>query len=535
MQTIKKTHILYLKNKLSNGLMLNGSIKQKLVIIIMSVAIFAVGVTTTTISLIGAINLKETLLNEVALVANIVGERNKYLLELGHQSQVSKNMEMFKIRPSVKIACIFDKNNAVFALYPIPSSEASSNNVLSSDAGFKAASACPLLNQPLSRINSNNVEVFQPIKDNDKIAGWIYVMADFREVNSYIKQQFFTAILVIIVVFILSYLLTLRLQKTISEPILELAKAASQVSSQKEYALHIINHKTSELLEDKYAKEIAILIRTINKMLSDIQKHEEQLHKNYRELKKAKEQVESASIAKSQFLATISHELRTPLNAIIGFSTIITSKLFGEINDKYLEYATDIHDSGVHLLEIINDILDLSKAEAGKLSIQLAAFSVTEAVEKAVRLVQERAHKSNVKLSVNIQDSLPYLMGDRVRYMQILLNLLSNAIKFTDSGGSVSVEVNCKNGESGQKLFHTIVSDTGIGMSAEEIKTAFQSFGQIDTGLDRKYEGTGLGLPLTKKLVELHGGSIHIDSKPKFGTVVHVIIPSNHVENIIVI
>jgi two-component system cell cycle sensor histidine kinase PleC len=126
-------------------------------------------------------------------------------------------------------------------------------------------------------------------------------------------------------------------------------------------------------------------------------------------------------------------------------------------------------------------------------------------------------------------------MGDRVRYMQILLNLLSNAIKFTDAGGSVKVEVNCKNGEDGRKLFHTIVSDTGIGMTSEEIKTAFQSFGQIDTGLDRKYEGTGLGLPLTKKLIELHGGSIHIDSKPKGGTVVHVIIPSNHVENIIVI
>ena len=516
--------------------MFNGSIKQKLVLIVMGVAIFAVALTTSTISLMGTINLKETLLSEVSLVAKIVGERNKYLLELGHQSQVSKNMEMFRIRPAVKIACIFDKNNDIFAFYPINDEEtASSRNILSTKAGFKAASACPLLNQKISRINADNVEVFQPIMYHDRVAGWIYVMADFREVNNYIKQQFFTAILVIFVVFILSYLLTLRLQTTISKPILELAKAASQVSSQKEYALHIIDHKTSELLEDKYPKEIAILIHSINEMLSDIQKHEQQLHQNYRELKKAKEQVEGASIAKSQFLATISHELRTPLNAIIGFSTIINSKLFGDINDKYAEYAADIHDSGVHLLEIINDILDLSKAEAGKLSIQLAPFCVVEAVEKSVRLVQERANNSKINLTFSIQDSIPYLMGDRVRYMQILLNLLSNAIKFTDAGGSVKVEVNCKNGEDGRKLFHTIVSDTGIGMTSEEIKTAFQSFGQIDTGLDRKYEGTGLGLPLTKKLIELHGGSIHIDSKPKGGTVVHVIIPSNHVENIIVI
>ncbi len=512
----------------------NGSIKQRLVLMIMGVTIFAVALTTSAISFMGAVNLKNTLLNEVSMVTNIVGERNKYLLQLGHQWQVTKNMEMFKIRPAVQIACIFDKNAKVFAFYPIPDG-ATESNILSTDEGFKAASACPLLNQTISRINDNGLEVFQPIIQGEEIVGWIYVMADLREVNSYINQQLFTAMLVILTVFILSYFLTLRLQRTISQPILELARAAEQVSSQQEYALHIINEKESELIEDKYAKEIVTLVRSINKMLRDIQKHEEELHKNYRELKKAKEQVEGASMAKSQFLATISHELRTPLNAIIGFSTIISSKLFGDINDKYLEYANDINDSGVHLLEIINDILDLSKAEAGKLTLQIAPFSVREAVEKSVRIVQERADASKVKLNVMIAENMPYMAADRVRYMQIILNLLSNAVKFTAEGGSVSIEVSCKEGVAGQKLFHTIVSDTGIGMTAEEINTAFQSFGQIDSGLDRKYEGTGLGLPLTKKLVEVHGGTIHIKSTPKAGTNVYVIIPSTLIENIIVI
>jgi signal transduction histidine kinase len=511
----------------------HSSIKQRLIMMIMGVAIFAVGITTTAISFIGTMNLKETLLNETAMVTNIVGERNKYLLQLGHQAQVAKNMEVFKVRPSVQLACIYDAQMTIFAFYPMP--DGAIDNILSTEEGFKAAANCPLLSQPISRFHHAGVEVFQPIMQGNQRVGWIYVLSDLREVNEYIQQQIFTALLVIFVVFILSYLLTLRLQRTISQPILELAKAAERVSGQKEYALRMMSDKEKQLLEDKYATEIVILVRSIDRMLKEIQQHEEELHKNYRELQKAKEQVESASIAKSQFLATISHELRTPLNAIIGFSTIISSKLFGDINDKYLEYAHDIHESGVHLLEIINDILDLSKAEAGKLTLQKDPFDVRQAVEKCVRILEERAEKGLVKVAMQLQDDMPYMVADRVRFMQILLNLLSNAVKFTGEGGDVTIDVHCKEEESGQILFFTRVSDTGIGMSSAEIDMAFQSFGQIDSGLDRKYEGTGLGLPLTKKLVELHGGTIYIESKPSAGTSVYVVIPSKRIENIVVV
>jgi signal transduction histidine kinase len=532
MKNILKKHIWGQRQK-NESADNQSSIKKKLVLMIMGVAVFAVALTTAAISFMGAINLKETLLKEVLMVTNIVSERNKYLLQLGHQWQVTKNMEVFKVRPSVRIACIYDEDKNVFAFYPMP--DGASENILSTEEGFKAAANCPLLNQPIARINDNGIEVFQPIIFQEKVHGWIYVMSDLREVNSYINEQLFTAMIVIFMVFILSYLITIKLQRSISSPILELARAAAQVASQQEYAIDLMQNNEKNIFQKSYNQEVTILIKAINKMLGDIQQHEEQLRFGNRELLRAKEQAESASMAKSQFLATISHELRTPLNAIIGFSTIISSKLFGELNDKYLEYAKDIHDSGVHLLEIINDILDLSKAEAGKLTLQTAPFNAVEAIEKSMRLLQERANSGNIKLSAKLPNDLPYFVADRLRYMQIVLNLLSNAIKFTESGGSVEIELRSTESENGEILFHTVVRDTGIGMNEDEIKTAFQSFGQIDSGLDRKYEGTGLGLSLTKKLVELHGGTIHINSKPNHGTTVYVIIPSKRLENIIVI
>lgn len=237
----------------------------------------------------------------------------------------------------------------------------------------------------------------------------------------------------------------------------------------------------------------------------------------------AKEAAEFANRAKSEFLANMSHELRTPLNAVIGFSELLLSKHAGEINDKQDEYLNDIRASGRHLLSLINDILDLSKIEAGKVELHEEVFGLQEVSENAARLVTERVREAELRLNLDVQKSLPDLRADKRMIKQILLNLLSNAIKFTQSGGEVSFAV-CVAGGGGMEF---TVSDTGIGMTAEEIETAMSVFGQVEGSHTRRHDGTGLGLPLVKSLAELHDGTLRIESTPGQGTAVRVWFPPN--------
>ncbi len=237
--------------------------------------------------------------------------------------------------------------------------------------------------------------------------------------------------------------------------------------------------------------------------------------------------VEAAELAhrsKGEFLANMSHELRTPLNAIIGFSDVMTSELFGPLgNDKYREYAQSIYESGEHLLELINDILDVSKLEAAHTGLMEEDLSLTDLCASCLRMMQERAEYAGIRLSSSIASDLPSLWADNRRLKQVLINLLSNAIKFTPVGGSVEVTAQ-RTAEGGLRLR---VMDNGIGMRPEDIPTAFTPFKQIDNSASRRHEGTGLGLPLARSLVELHGGSMTLRSAPQRGTEVSVWLPPN--------
>jgi len=244
----------------------------------------------------------------------------------------------------------------------------------------------------------------------------------------------------------------------------------------------------------------------------------------FREIEDKSRQLEVASQHKSEFLANMSHELRTPLNAIIGFSEVLTDRMFGELNEKQEEYLKDIYASGTHLLSLINDILDLSKIEAGRMELELTEFHLPTALDSALTLVRERAGRRSIALHMSLDERLGEVRADERKIRQVVLNLLSNAIKFTPEGGQIEVQAILKD-----PLVEVSVSDTGVGIAPEDQEKVFEEFRQVGTA-DKKAEGTGLGLTLCRKFIELHGGRIWVKSQLGAGSTFTFTIPVRRVD-----
>jgi signal transduction histidine kinase len=299
----------------------------------------------------------------------------------------------------------------------------------------------------------------------------------------------------------LSVLLSLFLAQRMARPIQALQTGVARIGA------GALDHRIAIHTGD----EIALLADDFNKMSAALQEAyatlENKVAERTRELAIANQKLEAASRHKSAFLASMSHELRTPLNSIIGFSELLQERLFGELNEKQAEYVDDILTSGRHLLSLINEILDLSKVEAGRMELEPTTFDLPLAIDNARTFVREKAAKHGIALDIDVDERLGSYTGDERKIKQILLNLLSNAVKFTPPGGRI--DINAKQANAAVEIS---VTDTGIGIAKEDQPKIFEEFCQVGSDSSKKVEGTGLGLTLAKKFVELHGGKIWVES-----------------------
>jgi len=293
----------------------------------------------------------------------------------------------------------------------------------------------------------------------------------------------------------LSILASLVLARRMVTPIRALQSGAAQIGA------GALEHR----IEVHTGDELEALADQFNRMSGQLQESYSGLE---RKVEERTEQLAIANRHKSEFLANMSHELRTPLNAIIGFSEVLHERMFGDANAKQMEYFQDIHSSGKHLLSLINDILDLSKIEAGRIELELSRFDLALALENVLTLIKERAGKHGIALELDVDPRLNSFLGDERKFKQILLNLLSNAVKFTPEGGRIGVKA-----VPVDSAVEISVADTGVGIAPEDQELIFEEFRQVGTDYAQKREGTGLGLTLTKKFIELHGGRIRVHSE----------------------
>ena len=355
--------------------------------------------------------------------------------------------------------------------------------------------------------------------------GWrVFVEEPLSEAFAPLKSAAWRTALLLVVFLLLAIATSVLLARRLVRPIESIQAAAARIGSGA-LDLRIETSSNDELgaLAEEFNRMAARLEESYSNLEQKVQERTRELATALGELDEKGRELEAVSKHKSEFLANMSHELRTPLNAIIGFSQVLRERLFGDVNEKQEEYLDDILSSGNHLLALINDILDLSKVEAGQIELVVAPFSLRDSLERGVVMVRELASRDGVQVALSAVTDVDIVTADERRIRQVIFNLLSNAVKFTPAGGVVDVSAKQVNGE-----VRVSVTDTGPGIAREDHHRIFEEFQQTEAGIVQG-EGTGLGLALSKRLVELHGGRIWVDSDVGRGSTFVFALPTRRV------
>jgi signal transduction histidine kinase len=352
--------------------------------------------------------------------------------------------------------------------------------------------------------------------------GWhVFVEEPLSEAFAPLTSAIWRTALLLVAFLLLAIVTSVLLARRLVRPIESIQAAAAKIGSGAlGQRIETSSHDELGALAEEFNRMAARLEESYSNLEQKVQERTRELGTALGELDEKSRELEAVNRHKSEFLANMSHELRTPLNAIIGFSQVLREQLFGEVNEKQKEYLDDILGSGNHLLALINDILDLSKVEAGQIELELAPFSLREALERGVVMVREQAMNDGVQVELAAAPEVDIVTGDERRIRQVIFNLLSNAVKFTPAGGAVDVSAAQVDGE-----VRVSVADTGPGIAPEDHERIFEEFQQTEAGIEQR-EGTGLGLALSKRLVELHGGRIWVDSEVGSGSTFVFALPS---------